>query len=144
MMESPVETQQRGKAETQQRFEQEAAAYWRQRDELLKLYRGKWVAIVGGQVVAVGEQMHKVAAEASRKTGSGLMYVSLVGDEEAELRVRQVVSGHYDRSYVPPMPMITTTVGDWRMNASAEISFIVDTGADLTVLRSEVADQLDL
>jgi hypothetical protein len=88
-----VETRQRGKPETQKRFEEEEAAYWRQRDELLKLYPGKWVTIVGGQVVAVGEQMNKVAAEASRKTGSGLMYVELVGLEELVLRVRRVEQG---------------------------------------------------
>ena len=57
---SAEETPPRGKAETQQRFRQEEAAYWQQRDELLKLYPGKWVAIVGGQVVAVGEQMIKL------------------------------------------------------------------------------------
>jgi hypothetical protein len=44
--------------------------------------------------VAVGTQMNKVAAEASRKTGSGLMFVALVGNEDVELRIRQVVSGH--------------------------------------------------
>ncbi len=130
--------------EAQQRFEQEEAAYWRQRDELLKLYPGQWVAIVGGVVVAVGKQMNHVAAEASRKTGSGVMYVSLVGNEEIELRVRHIVAGHYDRSYVPAMPMLTAPVGDWRLNDQAEISFVIDTGADLTVLRHEVADRLDL
>jgi hypothetical protein len=50
------------RVETQQRFEQEEQSYWRQRDELMKQYAGKWVAIVGGQVAAVGEQMNKVAA----------------------------------------------------------------------------------
>jgi hypothetical protein len=144
MSEAVLETRQRVKAETRQRFAREEAAYWRQRDELLKLYAGKWVAIVNEQVAAVGEQMNKVAAEASRKTGSGLMYVQLVGEEDLVLRVRQVAIGHYDRHYVPAMPMMTTTVGDWQMNETAEISFIVDTGADLTVLRGEVADQLDL
>ena len=66
-------------AEAQERFEQEQRAYWQQRDELLQKYAGKWVALVGGQVVACGDQMNKVAAEAWRKTGSGLMYVNLVG-----------------------------------------------------------------
>jgi predicted aspartyl protease len=132
------------RAETQQRFEQEEQSYWRQRDELLRQYAGKWVAIVGGQVAAVGEQMNKVAAEAWRKTGSGLMYVNLVGGEDVALRVRQVVSGHYDRTYAPPMPMVTAAVGDLHMSASAEVTFVVDTGADLTVLRSEVADQVEL
>jgi hypothetical protein len=75
-------------AETRQKFEQEGQAYWQQREELLKQHEGKWVAIVGGQVVAVGDQMNKAAAEAFRKTGSGLMYVNLVGGEDVVLRVR--------------------------------------------------------
>jgi hypothetical protein len=95
--------------ETKQQFEQEEQAYWRQRDKLLKQYAGKWVAIVSGKVVAVGEQMNKVAAEALDKTGSGLMYVNLVGGEGIVLRVRTVTLGHYDPAYAPPMPMVTWT-----------------------------------
>ena len=90
------------RTEAQQRFDQEEQAYWQQRDELLKQCAGKWVAIVSGQVVAVGKQMNKVAAEAWRKTGSGLMYVNLVGGEDIALRVRNISSGHYDQTYAPP------------------------------------------
>jgi hypothetical protein len=80
------------RTEAQQRFDLEERAYWRQRDELLKEYAGKWVVMVNGQVAAVGQQMNKVAAEAWRKTGGGLMYANLVGGEEVALRVRQAVS----------------------------------------------------
>jgi hypothetical protein len=80
------------RTEAQQRFDREEHAYWRQRDELLKEYAGKWVVMVNGQVAAVGQQMNKVAAEAWCKTGSGLMYANLVGGEEVALRVRQAVS----------------------------------------------------
>jgi hypothetical protein len=99
--------------ETKGRFEQEEQAYWRQRDELLTQYEGKWVAIVGGQVVAVGEQMHKVAAEALRKTGSGLMYVNRVGGEDLFLRVRSIAPGSYDQIYAPMTrnPSVSTTPG---------------------------------
>ncbi len=130
--------------ETQQQFEQEEQAYWQQRDELIQKYAGKWVAIVGRQVVAVGEQMSKVAAEAWKKTGSGLMYVNLVGEENVVLRVRQITSGAYDRSYTPPMPMITASVSNLRLNESTEVTFVIDTGADLTVLRNDVADKTGL
>ncbi|MCI0388441.1 MAG: DUF5678 domain-containing protein [Acidobacteria bacterium] len=130
--------------DARRKFEQEEQAYWRQRDELLKQYAGKWVAIVGGLVVAVGEQMNKVAAEAWRKTGSGLMYVNLVGEEDLVLRVRQTTLGHYDQNYTPSMPIITGSVNDLNLSISAETDFVVDTGADLTLLRSELADQVDL
>jgi len=93
-------------AEAQERFEQEQRAYWQQRDELLQKYAGKWVALVGGQVVASGEQMNKVAAEAWRKTGSGLMYVNLVGGEDVVLRVRRAAQGRYDFAYAPPIPTL--------------------------------------
>jgi hypothetical protein len=122
-------------AEAQQRFEQEEQAYWQQRDELLKEYAGRWVAIVGGQVAAVGEQMNKVAAEAWRKTGSGLMYVNLVGGEDVALRVRQVVSGHYDRAYAPPMPMIAASVSD--KDDRIELSAFLKEVAQMTLTTTE-------
>jgi hypothetical protein len=131
-------------AEAKQRFEQEEQAYWQQREELLKQHAGKWIAIVGGQVVAVGDQMNKVAAEALRKTGSGLMYVNRVGGEDSVLRVRAVSTGHYDRTYAPPLPMLTAPVYNVHQGPSMDVTFVVDTEADLTLLRSGVANQVDL
>lgn len=131
-------------AEAQERFEQEQRAYWRQRDQLLQKYAGKWVALVGGQVVASGDQMNKVAAEAWRKTGSGLMYVNLVGGEDVVLRVRRAAQGRYDFTYAPPMPTLTASVGDVRGSEGTEVTFIVDTGADLTLLQNRTADQASL
>lgn len=131
-------------AETRQRFEQEEQAYWQQREELLKQYEGKWVAIVGGQVVAVGDQMNKVAAEAFRKTQSGVMFVTLVGEEDVEFRIRQVTSGYFDRHHRYAIPMVTVSVTDPNAAHQVDVDFVVDTGADLTVLRSSVADALNL
>ncbi|MBI3946362.1 MAG: hypothetical protein HY321_10625 [Armatimonadetes bacterium] len=126
--------------ETKQRFAEEEQAYWRQRDELLARYLGKWVAIVGGQVVAAGDQMNRVAAEAFRKTGSGLMYVNRVGGEDVVFRVRRAATGRFDRAYSPSMPMMPATVSDVRETVGTEATFVVDTGADVTLLRGEVAD----
>jgi hypothetical protein len=131
-------------AETEERFEREERAYWRQRDELLRQYAGKWVALVGGQVVASGNQMNRVAAEAWRRTGSGLMYVNLVGGEDVVLRVRRGAQGRYDSAYTPPMPTITASISDVRGSEPTEVTFIVDTGADLTLLQSGTADQAGL
>ncbi len=130
--------------ETQERFEREEQAYWRQRDELLKQYAGKWVAVVGGKVVASGDQMNKVAAEAWRKTGSGLMYVTLVGGEDVVLRVRRVAQGRYDSSYTPAMPTVAASVSNVRGSEPADVTLVVDTGADLTLLRNRTADQAGL
>jgi hypothetical protein len=92
--------------ETKRQFEQEEQAYWQQRDELLKQYAGKWVAMVGGQVVAVGEQMNKAAAAAFRKTPSSVMFVALVGDEDIEFHIRQVTTGSFEKTSHCPKPMV--------------------------------------
>jgi hypothetical protein len=112
-------------AETEERFEQEERAYWQQRDELLRQYAGKWVAVVGGQVVASGNQMNKVAAEAWRRTGSGLMYVNLVGGEDVVLRVRRGAQGRYDSVYTPPIPTVTASISDVRGGEPTEVTFIL-------------------
>jgi hypothetical protein len=76
-------------AETKKQFEKEEQAYWQQRDALLKQYRGKWVAVVGGQVVAAGDHSGEVIREAHRKTGSKVGYVAHVGYEDEVYRIRQ-------------------------------------------------------
>jgi predicted aspartyl protease len=135
--------------EAQERFEQEQRAYWQQRDELLQKYAGKWVALVGGQVVASGDQMNgdqmnKVAAEALRKTGSSLMYVDLVGGEDVVVRVRRAAQGRYDFAYTPSMPTLTASLRNVRGDEGTEVTFVVDTGADLTLLQNATADQAGL
>ncbi len=131
-------------AETRQRFEQEEQAYWQQREELLKRYKGKWVAIVGGQVVAVGDNSGAVIREAYQKTGSTAGFVAHVGCEDEVYRIRQVTTGHYDRAYHRPMPKVIASVRHLTDAASTDVDFVVDTGADLTVLRQDVADAVNL
>jgi predicted aspartyl protease len=131
-------------AETKRRFEQEEQAYWQQRDELLKQYRGQWVAIVGGQVVAVGNQSGEVIRQAYQKTGSKVGYVAHVGYEDVVYRIRQVTVGHYDHSYAPPMPRVVASAHHLIDVASADVEFVVDTGADLTILRDAIADAVGL
>ncbi len=82
--------------ETAERFANEQRAYWQQREQMVSLYDGMWVAMVGGQVVAVGDRMNRVAAEAFRRTRSRVMFVTLVGEEDVEFRVRQVTTGYHD------------------------------------------------
>jgi predicted aspartyl protease len=130
--------------EVRERFEREKEAYWQQRDELLRQYRGKWVAIVNGQVVAVGDSARAVIWEAFRKTGSTVGYVACVGDEERTYAIRQAVTGHFDESHEHPIPKVTATVGHMTGNLTTDVSFILDTGADITVLQTIVADRLGL
>jgi hypothetical protein len=131
------------KEEARQRFEREKQAYWAMREELLKQYLGQWVAVVNGQVVAAGNKMGKVMEEAFRKTSSKVMYVSEVGHEDRVLRIRQVAAGKYDRNYRPAAP-ITPPVSDLVETVPLDVDFLVDTGADLTVLRGDLAVKLNL
>ncbi len=128
----------------QEQFEREKQAYWAMRDELLKTYYGKWVAIVEGKVAAVGEQMSKVAAEAFQRTGKAVMYVACVGKEDIVLKVRRFSFGFYNPSFTPPMPMLSVSVSDPYRRQRVEIDCIVDTGADLSLLKEAVGVQLDL
>jgi hypothetical protein len=130
--------------DTERQFELEEQAYWQQRPDLIEKYPGKWVAIVGGRVVAVGDQMNRTAAEAYRKTKNGVMFVARVGDEDVEFRIRQVEKGHFERRYQHPMPMLNARVSDVAETVRVDVDFIVDTGADITLLRSDACNQLNL
>lgn len=130
--------------ERREQFLAEERAYWAQRDELLSRHEGQWVAVVGGNVVAVGDQMNQVARDAFSRTGSPVMFVTLVGEEDFEITVRQVAAGRYDREYVPTMPKVMATISDMGGLRSGSVDFIVDTGADITVLTDRVAGPLEL
>jgi hypothetical protein len=128
----------------QEQFEREKQAYFAMREQLLQTHFGKWVAIVDGKVVAVGDQMSKVAAEAFQKTGKAVMYVTCVGKEEMTLKVRRVSVGFYDPTFSPPMPMLTVAVSDPYQRQQVEVMGVIDTGSDLTLIQRDIADQIDL
>ena len=64
------------------KFEEQRQVYWRLREELLKKYRGKWIAVCDGAVAAVGETKGEVIKAAYRRCGFKPMYVSKVGEEK--------------------------------------------------------------
>lgn len=64
-------------------------AYLQMRDGLLPRYRGQWVAVQDGQVIAAGTDLLAVTAAAAAVGGHP--YIALVGGEEAVVfRVRGV------------------------------------------------------
>lgn len=69
------------KEEAQQHFEREKQAQWAMRDKLLKQYKGKWVAVVNEQAVAVGDKMNNAMTEAFQQTKSKVMFAGQVGYE---------------------------------------------------------------
>ena len=131
-------------AETTAKFEAEERAYWQMRDALLAQDRGKWVAVVGGQVVAVGDQMSKVCAEAYRKTGSKVKFVSLVGEEDIEFVIRSAASGRFVTGPRWELPLVDAGVSDADGDPVYPETFIVDTGADITILTTNIASKIDL
>ena len=83
-------------------------AYPQMRDSLVAQYRGQWVAVHGGSVIAAGTELMAVMDRAS--AAAGHPYVALVGAEDAVVfRVRRVVFD-YDQAYRPfPLPRLTAT-----------------------------------
>jgi len=85
-------------------------AYLRLRGSLLPQFRGQWVAVHGGRVIAAGTDLMSVT-EAAASSG-GHPYIALVGAEDAVVfRVRRVAYP-YDTAYQPfPLPQLTATFG---------------------------------
>ncbi len=127
-------------------FDAEKKAYWNQRETLLEKYEGRWVAIVNDEVAAVGEKNTEVMLEAFRKTGCKVMYVNKVGHEKTALRkrIRQYTTGNYDEEFDPPMPMLSAIVMDMIGLLQKPVHFIIDTGADITVLEEHTCTQLGI
>lgn len=87
------------------RFEQEKQAYWRMRSDLLLRYPDKWVAIVGGKVVAMGEKKMAVLKQELDLTRSEVGYITCVGQEEnvGKKRVRNMPRGQWCASNMFPI-----------------------------------------
>ncbi len=87
--------------------------YLHLRDGLLGPYRGQWVAVHGGRVIAAGAKLIEVLEKAS--ACGGHPYIALVGAEDGVVfRVRRAVFA-YDQTYQPfPLPRVRATF--WNHN----------------------------
>ena len=61
-------------------FKRDEQDYWNMRSELLKKYKGKWVAIHKGRVVAFSDDIIEIIQEAL--TEDGYAYTNKVGEED--------------------------------------------------------------
>jgi hypothetical protein len=110
-------------------------SYLHMRDSLLSQYRGQWVAIHEGMVIAADTNLLKVT-KAAAATG-GHPYIALVGAEDTVVfRVRRVAFA-YDQTYQPfPLPRVTVTFWNHaETHSKTHGDVIPDTGADLCVLQ---------
>jgi predicted aspartyl protease len=108
-------------------------AYLHMRDSLLPQYKGQWVAVHQGKVIASGTDLLAVTEAAA--TAGGHPYIARVGEEQVVFRVRRVVFA-YDLTY-QPVPLPRASVSFWN-HAETHSQFftdvIPDTGADHSVL----------
>jgi predicted aspartyl protease len=135
-------------AEEQQRLHADFLAneqsYLQMRDQLLTQYRGQWVAIHQGTVVAADKDLLRVTEEAGAVGGHP--YIALVGAEDAVVfRVRRVAFS-YDPTYQPfPLPRVTVTFWNHAETHSQTFDDVIpDTGADLCVLPNSACQAIDL
>jgi len=135
-----------GATPKEQVFEQEQEAYWAMRESLLQTHWGKWVVITDGQVVAVGDNKAQALREAFKRTGSRVGFVTKVGFEKAVQRkiIRRIACGQYDFTYDPPIPKLTAIVASPDQSRQQQVEFIIDTGADLTVVPAQVAEAIQV
>lgn len=109
-------------------------AYLQMRDSLLPRFRGQWVAVHEGKVIAADSQLLTVTEAAAAARGHP--YIALVGaEEQVVFRVRRVVFA-YDRACQPfPLPRVTATYWNHaESHSQTRADVIPDTGADLSVL----------
>jgi hypothetical protein len=66
-------------------FDQDRRDYWAMREQLLASYRGKWVAVHKGRVVAVGDDPLSIMETALAE--DGYAYANKVGEE------KQIIKG---------------------------------------------------
>jgi hypothetical protein len=68
-------------------FEREVAAFEQMKPELLEKYKGRCVAIVGGQVVEVGDNKRQVLKRVRESLGQVTVYVQRVEEKPQVYRV---------------------------------------------------------
>lgn len=130
--------------EIEEGFRKDEQDYWKMRDELFKKYKGKWVAVHKGRVVACGDDMIELI-QASLKE-DGYAYTNKVGDEDKLRFKRRRVSFAYNTDYSPSaLPQVRVKFSNYFRTASKVYDDVIpDTGADITCLPFDDCEQIDL
>src|SRR5205823_6022786 len=124
-------------------FVADEKAYLKMRASLLGQYRGQWVAVQGGKVIAAEADLMKVIDKTS--AAGGHPYIALVGAEDAVVfRVRRAVF-NYDQAYQPfPLPRLSATFWNNAQTHSHQYADVIpDTGADVSVLPDSDCKAID-
>jgi predicted aspartyl protease len=135
-------------AEQHQRLHSDFVAneqhYLRMRPELLKQYRGQWVAVHDGQVIAHGKDLFTVM-DAIGRAGCHA-FIALVGrEDDVVFRVRRLEFS-YDMTYRPfALPRAEVAFANYAQSHVRRYPDVIpDIGADLSVLPMMDAQAIDL
>ena len=117
--------------------------HWRIRKKLLSQYRGCWVVIHKGQVVASSKDVWEIT-DTVGKLGFHA-YIAKVGEEDIVFKVRGREFA-YDQTYHPfALPRAEVTFAHYaRTSARLYPDVIPDTGSDLSILREQDCQDIDL
>jgi len=132
--------------EVKRKFDLEKEAYWAMRNELLKKYEGKWIAIVDGEVAAVGETSSEVVEKASKVRMSGPIYINKVGEEKNVVRRYRKYgkSWPYDMDYDPPAPVVKGSLLKFDESLMVkEDKLLLDTGSDGSAFSETICESLN-
>jgi hypothetical protein len=118
--------------------------YWRMRDQLLKQYQGKWVAVHQDQVVAVSQDIFNITDQVGQLGCHA--YIAKVGEEDRVVFQVRRQDFAYDTSYQPfALPRADVTFGNYaQTHRKLCPDAIPDTGADLSLLPDTDCQDIDL
>jgi len=125
-------------------FVENERLYWRMREQLLGQYRGQWVAIEGGRVVASGDDLFDVTDKVG-KLGCHA-YIARVGQEDSLVFTIRRREFTYDAAYQPfALPQAEVVFSNYHgTRRQLYPDVIPDTGADLSALPEDDCAAIDL
>lgn len=122
----------REKARLHRDFLDNEESYWKVRERLLPRYKGKWVAVKAGHVLAEADDVFDILDRVGEVGGHP--YVACVGEEHRHFVIRRIFP--YDTGYQPfPIPRATARfIGQDEGQSATCDDVILDTGVDLSLL----------
>ena len=108
--------------------------YWKMRDRLMQEYKGQWVAIHNGRIIAHSNDLSDVTDEVGRLGCHA--YIARVGEEDEVIFTVRRKEFSYDMNYKPfALPKVEVIFSNYyRTRRQLYPDVIPDTGADLSVL----------
>jgi predicted aspartyl protease len=118
--------------------------YWQTREHLLHQYHGQWVAFVGGEVIASGDDLLNVTDRAGEQDAHA--YITRVGQENRLVFAIRRSEFGYDTAYQPfALPQAEVIFSNYQGTGLQFYPDVVpDTGADISALPENDCDVIDL